>query len=223
MNFLESQLKTSESWEILSRNFFAHWEEAGFGNLDKTKLEALLAYCLHIQGVIPADGFRITLAEAHALNKEPADLDKLIAKGYTLFHKEPINTDLLIDTTLRCLISTQDRIVNGSLEFHCASELDKRYVMEFFERCGINPEQGRNSRILIVELSGIDSNRINASAVFNGLCAQLGVINPKKADDSTDKGGRWFISCLQLSGPELFKSGVSVVARELFTRLLLGH
>ena len=95
--------------------------------------------------------------------------------------------------------------------------------MEFFERCGINPEQGRNSRILIVELSGIDSNRINASTVFNGLSAQLGMINPKKADEDTDKGGRWFISCLQLSAPELFKSGVSVVAHELFTRLLLGH
>ena len=69
MNFLKSQLKTSTSWEILSRNFFGHWEEVGFGNLDKAKLEDLLAYCLHIQGVIPADGFRITLVEAHALNK----------------------------------------------------------------------------------------------------------------------------------------------------------
>ena len=67
MNFLGSQLKTSESWEILSRNFFGHWEEVGFGNLDKIKLEALFAYCVHIQGEIPADGLRITLAEAHTL------------------------------------------------------------------------------------------------------------------------------------------------------------
>ena len=95
-------------------------------------------------------------------------------------------------------------------------------MTEFFERCGINPEQGRNSRILIVELSDIDSNRINASAVFNGLCAQLRVNNPKKADESTDKGGRWLISFLQLSAPELFKSGVSVVTRELLIRQLNG-
>lgn len=220
MNFLESQLKTSVSWEMLARSFFGHWEDVGLGNLDKSKLEALLAYCLHIQGDIPADGLRITLAEAHAFNKEPADLDKLIAKGYTLFHKDPISTDLLIDTTLRCLVSTQDRLVKGSLEFHCASELDRRYVMEFFERCGINPEQGRNSKILIVELSGIDSKRINASAVFDGLCSQLGVNNPQKVDDSSEKGGKWLMRCFQLSGPELFKSGVSVVARVLLTRLL---
>ena len=87
-----------------------HWEEVGFGNLDKSKLEALLSYCLHIQGVIPSDGSRITLAEAHALNKELADLDKLIAKGYTFFNKETISTDPLIEITLRCLISTHDYI-----------------------------------------------------------------------------------------------------------------
>ncbi len=53
--------------------------------------------------------------------------------------------------------------------------------MEFFERCGINPEQGRNSKILIVELSDIDGNRIKASAVFDGLSSQLGANNPKKS------------------------------------------
>ena len=84
------------------KKFFGHWEKVGFGNLDKIKLEALLAYCLHIHGVIPADSLSITLTEAHALNKEPVDLDKLIAKGYTLFHKDLISTDLLIETTLRC-------------------------------------------------------------------------------------------------------------------------
>jgi len=41
---------------MLARSFFGHWEDVGLGNLDKTKLEALLACCLHIQGVIPADG-----------------------------------------------------------------------------------------------------------------------------------------------------------------------
>jgi len=107
MNFLESQLKRSASWEILSRNFFGQREEVGLGNLDKTKLEAILAYCLHIQGDIPADGFRITLGEAHVLNKEAADLGKLTAKGRTLFHKEPISTDLLIETPRRCPLYQQ--------------------------------------------------------------------------------------------------------------------
>ncbi len=93
---MESQWKTSVSWEMLARSFFGRWEDVGLGNLDKTKLEALLAYCLHIQGVIPADGLRISLAEAHAPNKEPADLDKLIAKGYTLLHKDPISPIYLL-------------------------------------------------------------------------------------------------------------------------------
>ena len=202
------------------RKFFGNWDATGFGNLDKSKLEALLAYCLHHQGLLPGKGPRISLAESHALNKDPSELDKLIANGYKIFHDEPINPDFLIGTVVRCLVSSQDRLLNGSLEFHCASELDKRYITEFFERCGINPERGRSSKILLVDLSMIDSSIINTADVLSKLCRNLGVnfTNPQSA--KTTKDGVWMVSSLQYIKTELMKCGLSVVAKELFTALL---
>ena len=220
MSFLESQLHSSQAWETFAKKFFGHWDEAGFGNLDKTKLEALFAYCLHCQSILPANGTRITLAESHALNKDPSELDKLIANGYKIFHKEPINTDLIIGTVTRCLISSPDRLINGSLEFHCASELDKRYIIEFFERCGINPERGRNSKILLVDLSTIDSSIINAADVLSRFCGKLGIKFSIPQDVKTEKDGTWLVSSLQTIRTELVKCGISVVAKELFTGLL---
>ena len=64
------------------------------------------------------------------MNKEPDDLDKLIAKGYTLFHNEPIDTTVLLDETVRCLVSIKERVLMGNLEFHCVSELDRRFISE---------------------------------------------------------------------------------------------
>ena len=220
MSFFESKLNSSQAWEILARKFFGHWDAAGFGNLDKSKLEALLAYCLHHQGLLPGKGPRISLAESHALNKDPSELDKLIANGYKIFHDEPINPDLLIGTVVRCLVSSQDRLLNGSLEFHCASELDKRYITEFFERCGINPERGRNSKILLVDLSTIDNSIINTADVLSKFCRNLGInfTNPQSA--KTTKDGVWMVSSLQTIRTELIRCGVSVVAKELFTALL---
>ena len=43
------------------------------------KLDSLFAYCLHHSGILAASRSRMTLAESHALNKEPSGLDKLIA------------------------------------------------------------------------------------------------------------------------------------------------
>jgi len=220
MNFFESKLHSSQAWETLAKKFFGHWDDAGFGNLDKSKLEALLAYCLHSQGILPAKGPRISLADSYALNKDPSELDKLIANGYKIFHKESINADQLIGTVMRCLISNQDRLLNGSLEFHCASELDKRYINEFFERCGINPERGRNSKILLVELSTIDSSIINAADVLSRICRNLGIKLSDPQDIKTEKGGAWMVSSMQTIRTELLKCGISVVTKELLTGLL---
>jgi hypothetical protein len=66
MGFLQSRLKTSCDWEELAKNFFGHWEDTGFGNLDKSKLEALLIYCLHVQEVVPANGIKVR----ESLNKQ---------------------------------------------------------------------------------------------------------------------------------------------------------
>lgn len=166
---------------------------------------------------------RISLAEANALGKEPAELDRLIAKGYTLFHDEPASSEILLETALRCLVSSEERIINGRLEFHCASLLDKRFVSEFFERCKINPEYGRNSKILRVDLASIDLTRINATSIFDGLCAQLQIQPAQSSAVSSDTGGSWLVRCLQDSRQELVKIGITVVTRELLSRLLHGH
>lgn len=220
MRFLESQLHSSQAWETFAKKFFGHWDDAGFGNLDKSKLEALFAYCLHHQGILPVQGSRISLAESHALNKDPSELDRLIANGYKIFHKEPIKADLIIDTVTRCLVSSQDRVLNGSLEFHCASELDKRYIVEFFERCGINPERGRNSKILFVDLSTIDGNVVNVVDVLSRFCGKLGIKFSMPQDSNADKNGTWLVASLQTFKTELVKCGISVVVKELLTGLL---
>lgn len=147
----------------------------------------------------------------------------MIAKGYTLFHDEPASSEILLESALRCLVPSEERIINGRLEFHCASLLDKRFVSEFFERCGINPEYGRNSKILFVDLASIDRSRINATAIFDGLCAQLQVQPPQSSAVSSETGGSWMVRRLQYSKSELVKIGITVVARELLGRLLHGH
>lgn len=223
MDLLVSKLSTSAEWEKLARRFFGRWGDRGFGNLSQSKLEALLVYCLHTHGIIPDDGVRISLAKANALGKEPAELDRLIAKGYTLFHDEPASSEILLETALRCLVSSEERIISGRLEFHCLSLLDKRFVSEFFERCGINPEHGRNSKILLVDLASIDRSRINATAIFDGLCAQLQIQPPQPSAVSSETGGSWLVRCLQDSRQELVKIGITDVARELLSRFLHGH
>lgn len=223
MSYLRSRIKFSGAWEELARTFFGHWEDVGFGNLDKTKLEALLIYCLHSQGILPANGFRVSLSEAVALNKDPAEIDRFLVKGFTLFHKDLIDTQQLIDAAVRCLVSSADRVINGSLEFHCSSLLDSRYVSELFERCGINPEQGRNSKILQVDLSTIDSSRINTIDIYNDLCTRLGISIPVDPMPSDDKGsGGWFVECLKLSKTEIAKVSIAVVVRELLSSLVHG-
>jgi hypothetical protein len=153
------------------------------------------------------------------LNKEPVELDKLIAKGYTLFNKEPIDANILIEASLRCLVSNQDRLLRGSLEFHCVSELDRRYVNEYFERCGLLLERGRNARILIIELSGVDGSRFDFGALLYSLCRHIDLQPVEAEDKSSGRDGSWFVKCLQLAGPEVYKSGVAVFARELLTGL----
>lgn len=101
MSFLHSRIKSGSAWERFAKAFFGNWENAGIGNLDKTKLEALLVYRLHVQEILPANGTRVSLAEAVALNKDVAEIDWLLVKGFTLFHKEPIDAQVLIDTSIR--------------------------------------------------------------------------------------------------------------------------
>jgi len=149
----------------------------------------------------------------------PSELDKLIANGDKAFHDDPINSDLLTGAVVRCLVSSHDHLSNGILEFHCVSQLDKRYLSEFFERCGINPEMGGNSKILLVHLSTINTSLISTADVLSNLCLNLGIRFAISQSGNTAEEGAWMVSGLQAIRTELVKCGVSLVAKELLAAL----
>lgn len=107
----------------------------------------------------------------------------------------------------------------GGLEFHCVSELDKRYIDEYFERCGLLLERGRNSRILIMDLSAIDGSRNDSGSLLYSLCRHLDVHPEEVEQQSSGQDESWLLRCLQLTGPEIYKSGISVFARQLLLGL----
>lgn len=124
-----------------------------------------------------------------------------------MFHKEPIDAQVLINTAMRCHVSSPERVINGSLEYHCASKLDCLYISELFKRIDVNSKHGQNSKILHVDLSVLDSDRTNIIKMFQDICVCLEISIPIVHILSHEQcSGGWFVEWLKLSKTEIIKN-----------------